>query len=211
MENIEENKKKSIIIDIYGGPGSGKSSTAKMLSGLINSLGYTSETPEEYPKYLIHKEDFKSLSNQIGIFSEHKLRIDSLLGKYDFIISDSPTLMQNIYIKDVYGKKDYKLLRKLVKLEHQKHNDRRISFFLNRKHNFKEIGRVQNEEQALEKSKQIKRYLIKNEVDFIEYDTHFLLGLEILQYLKNNNYIKIDDETFLEYIDSNLKKYKFGN
>lgn len=207
---MENNEKQTLIIDIYGGPGSGKSSTAKMLSGLINSLGYTSETPEEYPKYLIHKEDFKSLNNQIGIFSEHKLRIDSLLGKYDFIVSDSPTLMQNIYIKDIYGKKDYKHLRKLVKLEHQKHNDKRIAFFLNRKHNFKEIGRVQNEEQSLEKSKQIKKYLIKNEVNFFEYDTHFLLGLEILQFLKNNNYIEINDETFLEYIDSNLKKYKKG-
>lgn len=200
--------KNTLIIDIYGGPGSGKSSTAKMLSGLISSLGYTSETPEEYPKYLIHKEDYKSLENQIGIFREHKSRIDDLLGKYDFIISDSPTLMQNIYIKERYGKKEYKNLRKLVKLEHKKHNDKRVSFFLNRKHNFKEIGRVQNEEQALEKSKQIKEYLIKNKVNFFEYDTHFLLGLEILEFLKNNNYIEINDETFLEYIETNLKKYK---
>lgn len=199
--------RKTLIIDIYGGPGSGKSSTAKMLSGLISSLGYTSETPEEYPKYLIHKGDLKSLDNQIGIFREHKSRIDDLLGKYDFIISDSPTLMQNIYIKEKYGK-EYKHLRKLVKNEHQKHNDKRISFFLNRKHNFKEIGRVQNEEQSLEKSKQIKKYLDKNNVEYVEYDTHFLLGLEVLQYLKDKKFIEIEDETFLNYIESNLKKYK---
>ena len=84
-----------------------------------------------------------------------------MLGKVDFIVTDSPLLMNIVYnrFKDEdFDKFIYSRIHKLKSLD----------FFINRSDAFSEVGRIHNLEQSKEVDKTIKELAKKNDVDLIE-------------------------------------------
>lgn len=157
--------KKTKIINLYGSPGAGKTTITCELFSLMKRKRYNVELALEYAKELVWEESFTKLENQLLVFSEQQNRINRLIGKVDYIITDSPLLLSIVYNKNNEN------LNELVLSEHYKHDN--INFFIERgKQSYEQNGRLQNEDESrligdkicdlLDKEK-IEYYLIIND------------------------------------------------
>lgn len=175
-----------LVINAYGGPCSGKSTTCLHLVAELKKLGYKAEYVSEYAKELVYDNEFAmldgSLKNQSKILLEQNKRVERLVGNVDFIVSDSPILLSPIYTK-----KENKLFNELVK-ELNEHYIA-FSFFVERDvKNFKTEGRIHNLEESVEKDNQIKQMLLNNNIFYGTY-THDTVDKIINNCIKTFNRI----------------------
>lgn len=143
------------MVNLYGGPGSGKSTVAASVFCNLKDEGLSAELVTEYAKDVTWEESFKKLSNQLYIFAKQQNRLWRVGSKVDIIITDSPLLLSLIYGKDTSD-----TFRKLVKEEVDKYNT--IDIFLKRTKKYSPIGRSQTEEEAKDIDIMIKDTLLDN-------------------------------------------------
>ena len=89
--------KNTILINIYGGPGAGKSTTAAGVFYELKKNGYDCGLVTEMATELVYDEAFNVMNDQIYLFGEQWHRTFRMLGKVDFIVTDSPLLMNIVY------------------------------------------------------------------------------------------------------------------
>lgn len=149
------------IINLFGGPGTGKSTIAALVFGELKKKGYEIELVTEYAKDKVWEESYKTLENQIYVFGKQLHRIWRIKNKVNFIITDSPILLSIIYDKE---KNDN--LKKLVLDVHNNFNN--INILIKRDTIYNPNGRFQNEIEAKLIDKQIMNLLKNNSIDFHE-------------------------------------------
>ena len=146
---------------MFGGPGSGKSTTASGLFSLMKCIGMSTEIVHEYAKDLTwHGDDF-SLSAQDHVFSTQHMRIRRLVGKVDYVITDSPLLLSAVYAKP----DDFQKSLKAVISETFNHYDN-INFFIARVKPYVKEGRSQDERQAAVKDNEISALINAEQIDY---------------------------------------------
>jgi hypothetical protein len=91
--------RKSVVINLFAGPGAGKSTTAAGLFFVMKTMGLKAELVREYAKDLEYEGALKRTS-QIAILKEQERRQRCLLGKVDWVITDSPLVLGPVYTKD---------------------------------------------------------------------------------------------------------------
>lgn len=84
-----------IVINLFGGPGAGKSTTAAGLFYLMKLKNIKCELVTEYAKELVYED--RNLEDGILIFAQQQRRMKRLVGKVDYIITDSPLVMSEVY------------------------------------------------------------------------------------------------------------------
>lgn len=146
--------KKTLVINLFGGPGVGKSTLCASIFAKLKVMGIDCEMATEYAKDMVWEESYKKLENQIYIFGKQHSRVYRLLGKVDVIITDSP-LLNSI----VYDRSQNKQLRELVLSEFNKLTT--LNFYITRKLKYEENGRVQSLNDALHID-ELYLHLIKN-------------------------------------------------
>lgn len=134
---------KQKLINFYGGPGSGKSTTAAKVYSYYKELNKNVELVTEYAKDIVWQGSHNVLNNQIYIFGKQQHRLWRLTNKVEFIITDAP-LLNSI----VYNSEYSKPLRELILEEYNKYDN--IDVFLTRVKPYNPNGRHQTEEQAKE-------------------------------------------------------------
>lgn len=149
------------IINLFGGPGTGKSTIAALVFGELKKKGYEIELVTEYAKDKVWEESYKTLENQIYVFGKQLHRIWRVKNKVNFIITDSPILLSIIYDKE---KNDN--LKRLVLDVHNNFNN--INILIKRDTIYNPNGRFQNEIEAKLIDKQIINLLKNNSIDFHE-------------------------------------------
>lgn len=91
----------SVVVNVYGGPGAGKTTLAHDLVSGLSKAGVLTEYVAEYPKELVWKgrRDLLdgSTSNQRRVTGEQWRRIEMLLGKVEAIVTDSPVALGLVY------------------------------------------------------------------------------------------------------------------
>ena len=87
---------KSLVINLLGSPGSGKSTTAALLFGEMKKRGYSVDLVPEYAKELIWEGREATFEDEVYIFAKQNHRVFRLNGKVDFIVTDAP-LLQKLY------------------------------------------------------------------------------------------------------------------
>ena len=132
---------KTKVINLYGGPGAGKSTTAAHLFALLKLHGFNAEMAREYAKDVVWERNFDVLRDQIYIFGEQQHRIQRLIGKVEYIVCDSPILL-SLY----YGRHLSEAFKTLVLETHSQTDS--IDIFLTRTKPYNPTGRTQTEEQA---------------------------------------------------------------
>ena len=156
-------KKKTIIVNLFGGPGSGKSTTAAGLFHKLKINGINCELVTEFAKHITWKEDFNTLKNQIYVFAKQHDRMFHLKDKVDVIITDSPIIMGLSYCNwDLMSRS----FEQLVVDEFNRTDAVNINYFINRVKEYNPSGRSQTEEEAKEKDMEIKTLLNKYNVPF---------------------------------------------
>lgn len=160
----------TIVINAFGGPGSGKTTACFQIACELKKKGYVVEYVPEYSKELVWDENWDlldgSLVHQHEILKEQKHRIDRLVGKVDFVVTDAPILFNIIYLKesDTARKQHMETLLKMFKSYHN------FNFFVKRDEDkFESEGRMQNLEESQQKDQEIISLLQDNKIFYGKY------------------------------------------
>lgn len=152
----KEKKVKTLVVNLFAGPGAGKSTSMAYIFAKLKSAGFNCEMAPEFAKEKVWENSLDVLNNQIYVFGKQHHTIHRLLGKVDIIITDSPLLL-SIH----YGSKCSKAFKLLVLEEHQKLNN--INYFIVRSKKYNPKGRLQTEEQSIEIDSKIKNIISEND------------------------------------------------
>jgi len=172
----------ALHINLFGGPGSGKSRNRSRIFYKLKDKNYKVEEIVEYAKELTYEKNFIQLSDQVLLLGKQH-HFHSVLNKeVDYIITDSPFIMGMLYIKKelIYKKELEDLALKMFNLYNN------LNIFIERTNKYQEYGRTQTESQAKDKDKEIKEFLIKNNIPFITLKSGNEISNYIIDYINDN-------------------------
>lgn len=134
--------KKRIVINLTGGPGSGKSTTMAGVFYNLKKRGYNCEMAPEFAKEKVWEESFKMMDNQAYIFAKQFHRMWRIADKVDIIITDAP-----LFVTLHYDGEHCSDLATYVMKKFNSFNN--ITFFIKRDDdNYQTEGRIQSKEHA---------------------------------------------------------------
>lgn len=138
--------KKTLIVNLMGSPGSGKST---MMADIFSKLKWQNidcEMVTEFAKDLVWESRDETFKDEIYIFAKQSHRLFRINSKVDVVITDRPLIL-TLYYNNKYGFNS-KELDALCISEFNKYNN--LNFFLNRKKKYNPNGRNQTEEESNE-------------------------------------------------------------
>ncbi len=140
------------VINFIGGPGSGKSTFAYRLMAHFKINGVSCEYTGEYAKEKVWDDHLKIFDNQLLVFAQQQHRLHRLLGKVDYIITDSPLVQFVYYLEEFTPEEEkkserFQAFKKLIWAEF--HSFANINFFMKRPSEFSNEGRYQDPQKAL--------------------------------------------------------------
>ena len=149
----------AIVVNLFAGPGVGKSTTAARVFAELKLKGVNCEMALEFAKDKVWEESFRTIEDQIYIFGKQFHRIWRLKDKVDVIITDSP-----LPISIVYDKENSELFHKLIMEQFNKFAN--INYLLERGGEYQTEGRLQTEEEAKEVDNTVKKVLDKQGIKY---------------------------------------------
>jgi adenylate kinase family enzyme len=167
----------SRLINLMGGPGTGKSSIAAGLLHQLKKRHISCDAPYEFPKVLAWDENHSAIKDQLYVIANQHRGIVKSWGKVDYIILDSPILLSLVYKNYYDDRNDYpsnlykESFDKMVLDIHLQYNN--LNILLKRGngvHNEKE--RYQNLEQSIDLDNRIKNILHFNKLEYIEIEVN---------------------------------------
>ena len=96
----------SKIINLFGGPGIGKSSIASGLTYKLKKKHINCDNPYEFPKALAWDENHSAIQDQLYVLANQHRGIVKSFGKVDYIVLDSPIILSLVY-RSVYKGTSY--------------------------------------------------------------------------------------------------------
>ncbi len=182
-------KKRTVVINAFGGPGAGKTTACLHIAAQLKKRGFSAEYVQEYAKELTWDKNFEMLDgspeHQKLIFAEQTKRLNRLVGKVDFVVTDAPLLLNSVYLDPSYSKKQ--AYTKAVMERFQKYDN--FCFVVGRDTSyFETIGRTQSLEESIQKDNEIVQLLKDNQVYFKTY-SHDELDKVVDNAVKTHNRI----------------------
>lgn len=150
--------KNTLIVNLYGGPGSGKSSGAAYIFSKLKMAGIDAEYVTEFAKDKVWENNTEAFKCQFYISGKQSFRISRCFGKVDVIITDSPIVLGKIYA-DLIGRPQLGLA--CLEEANQYPTWSTLEIFLNRVKPYNTNGRNQTEEESKEIDKTIRDLLDK--------------------------------------------------
>lgn len=148
----------TLVVNLYGGPGSGKSTTATGVFSLLKMHDVNCEYVSEYAKDRAWEKSLTVCYNQFYIGAKQYHRQFRLDKKVDVMITDSPMLQQLVYTDDPF-----------FKVFCINMNDRfkpSLHYFMNRTKKFNPKGRKHSLKQSLSIDRKIKRVLTEQKLKY---------------------------------------------
>lgn len=160
-----DKSRKAIIVNLFGGPGSGKSTGAAYIYSKLKMHGICAELVTEFAKDKFWEETVATFHNQLYIFAKQYFRITRCTEKVDVIITDSPILLSLIYKNenDMLSENFDKMALELFN-SYDTYN-----VMLNRVTPYDPVGRFQTEKESDELSTKIRNMLNHNDISYDEY------------------------------------------
>ncbi len=176
------------VVNLFGGPGVGKTVVAAGLFYEMKKLNYNVELVKEFATDLVYENRLDILdTDQLFILANQNrnLMVKAFNDKLDFVIMESPILLSNIYFnelsiydKDLFNDFNLNLFNK--------YDNENFHIQRNTKYKFDMIGRIHSEYESVMIDVNILKYLRHNNIEF--------------------NSIKNDDETINEILKILAKK-----
>lgn len=163
-----EHDRQTLVISAYGGPGSGKTVACMDICQQLKKRGYNAEYVSEVAKDYVYDENYDMLDgspeHQYEMLQEQLKRVDRYMGKVDFVVTDSPVLLNGIYNQQLTPEYEHMLLRL-----HEQYNN--FVFVVNRDAgHFQEEGRIHDLGESMEKDAQIRDMLDENQIYYGTYE-----------------------------------------
>jgi len=180
------------IVCLWGGPGTGKSTTCAGIFNLLKKKGYNCEMNREYVKEWVWEGREIKEGDQSYIFSKQARKERQYIKEgLDFIISDSPMAL-SIYYGDKYDKyeKGFGACRVLLKQHHQfcKDNNYKVEhIFLVRQKEYNPSGRLQTEEEAKQFDIEIKDFMDSININYKIIECGEMVEKHIVDILEEKN------------------------
>lgn len=171
----------TLIVNLFAGPGAGKSTTAAGLFQKLKRNGITCELVTEFAKDITWENRTHALQCQPYIFGKQLKNLTRVIGQVDVAITDSPILLSY-----VYGKAWPQSFRDGVVDIFQQMNN--LNYFISRDKPYVQIGRKQTETEARGLDLTIKELLDTKNVNY----TTIEFGSIVEQYENNLNRIERD-------------------
>lgn len=150
----------TLIVNLFAGPGAGKSTTAAGVFYKLKSLGKNVELVTEVAKDFTWANRHYCLRCQPLIFGKQLYRLERLIDKVDVVITDSPILLSIVYA----GQYPKSFIDFATDVFNTFDN---VNYLLNRKKEYVPIGRRQSAESSMALDVTIRALL---EAMYIDYD-----------------------------------------
>ena len=129
------------VINLFGGPGAGKSTIASGLFYYMKIAGYNVELASEFIKEKVYEGTKYPFRDQLYTYACQNKRIKQMLGKVDFIICDSP-----LFLSVVYQSEETPLFTNYAVENFNRYDN--VNFLIRRHHKYQPTGRIHTEKQA---------------------------------------------------------------
>lgn len=166
------------IINILGEPSSGKSTIASEVFAMMKKLGYKVELVTEVVKDLVWEGHIELIHEQDYVFAMQHRRITRLRDKVDYIITDSPLLLQLFYLPISNTHKSFGNYIREV----EKSFDNRY-IFLERTHKFSDYGRIHDEHESKVIGKNLKKLLKALDIEYITHKSGHGVNQPLIKYI----------------------------
>lgn len=158
------------VINIFAGPGVGKTTIASELFLNLKIKGIDAELALEYAKELVFDKRMDILKcDQLYIFAKQNRRLLRLMGDAEFVITDAPLPLTMYYFNQETNIYDEDIFKKLVMDTFNKYPNYNILLKRNMNFKYQEVGRYQTEEQAVQMDYEIEKFLKSCSINYIEH------------------------------------------
>lgn len=150
-----------LLINLFGGPGAGKSTGAAYIFSQLKMAGVNAELVTEFAKDKVWEGNKEVFKNQAYIFGKQYFKISRCADKVDVIITDSPLLLSIVYNDNpVLGDS----FNETVKNVFSSFNS--MNYILSREKEYNPIGRNQTESEAKEVDVQVRVMLDEEKIPY---------------------------------------------
>lgn len=194
---------KTKIINLYGGPGTGKSTAAAFVYHQLKCQHINAELVREYVKEWAWEKRPISMYDQIYFLGKQSRKESMLYGKVDWIVTDAPIMMILYYAQKYCSVSVSEGVRAAVlALYRQAAEDghQHYHVLLNRTTPYQAEGRYQTEKEALEMDDEIYKMLSSLKIPVINSATgeENLAKLLVKLDLKQDTVCKIHNKTYID-------------
>lgn len=162
-------ERNALVVNLFGGPGVGKSTTAAGVFALLKLHDVECELITEYAKDLVWEERHKTFRDQQYLFAKQHHRLWRVVDKVDVVITDCPLMLS-----PVYGER-YKATNEIFNANVvdvvKKFNN--LNIVLMRTKVYNQNGRNETEDEAREVDKAITDTLKRYKMDWNEISGNF--------------------------------------
>ncbi len=168
-----DSKRNTLVVNLFGGPGTGKSTLMAAIFAKLKSKGYDCEMCPEFAKELVWENRLETFSDELYLFAKQNHRLFRLIGKVDIVITDRPLYLSIPYYN--YYKGRNQSYENLVKDTFESYNN--LNIFLERRKKFMQNRRNENEQESKEFDERFKDCLDKagypyatfpGDIDYVE-------------------------------------------
>jgi len=145
-----------LVVNLLAGPGAGKSTLAAHVYAELKWEGVNCELVTEFAKDAAWEEHFRLFEHQVLLFGEQYRRLKRLEGQVDVAVTDSPLLLQLIYMQDGLP---LSFAPMVLEAHHQFDN---MNFLVRRVKEYVKVGRHNEEGEARQLDEHIEEVLQEN-------------------------------------------------
>lgn len=154
--------KDTIVVNLFAGPGAGKSTGAAYVFSKLKLAGIDAEYVSEFAKDKVWENNAEVFKCQPYISGKQIFKISRCYGKVDVIITDSPILLGAIYGND------NEAFTEALKFEFKRFKNYNV--FIHRVKDYNPNGRNQTEAEAKQIDENLLNWLSDNKISLMYID-----------------------------------------
>lgn len=157
-------KSKTLVINMMGGPGVGKSILAADSFSALKKNFITCDISHEYIKRKLREQAKKVVQSQIYIFGKQQFQLFGMIDDVLVVVTDSPILLSAIY--PINDEPKCPFLTGLILKEYMSYNN--MMYFIERDETaeYETEGRYQDLAGAKIVDAKVKEFLLKNKIEY---------------------------------------------